>query len=74
MKDSKLFAVNIKDILKGLLMAVLTPSVLVIQQSIELGSFVFNWHQIALAAVAGGVAYLVKNFFTPPTVKEEVKP
>lgn len=71
MKDSKLFSVNIKDLLKGLVMAVLTPCVLIIQQSLEAGSFTFNWHQIAMAAVAGGTAYLVKNYFTSPTIKVE---
>lgn len=71
MKDSKLFAVNIKDLLKGLVMAVLTPAVFVLQQSVEAGTFTFNWHQVALASVAGGFGYLIKNFFSAPTVKAE---
>ena len=65
MKSSKLFSINISDILKGLLMAVLTPAVYIIQSSLEAGEWSFNWHNIAMAAVAGGVGYLVKNFFTP---------
>lgn len=73
MKDSKLFSVNIKDILKGLLMAVLTPAVYIIQTSLEAGSLTFNWHQIGLAAVAGGFAYLVKNFFTAPDLRANDK-
>jgi hypothetical protein len=62
--ESKLGKLDIKDIVKGLVMAVLTPAVFVLQQSIEAGTFTFNWHQVALAAVAGGFGYLIKNFFT----------
>lgn len=72
MKESKFLALNWRDIVKGLLMAILTPCVLIIQQSAESGTMTFNWHQITMAAIAGGIAYLVKNFFTVP--KEEPKP
>lgn len=65
---SDFLKLNINDILKGLLMAVLTPVVVIIQQSLEAGVFVFDWKSIGLAALSGGVAYLVKNFFT--TAKE----
>ena len=67
MNQSNFLSLNWKDILKGLLMAILTPVVLIIEQSLEAGSITFNWKQIGLAAIAGGFAYLVKNFFTPPT-------
>ena len=67
MNESKLFSVNTKDILKGLLMAILTPAVFILQQSLEAGSLKIDWHTVLLASVAGGVGYLVKNFFTPPT-------
>lgn len=52
-------------------MAVLTPAVFIIQQSVELGSLVFNWHEIGMAAIAGGIGYLIKNWFTAPS--QEVK-
>jgi hypothetical protein len=61
---SDFLKLNLNDIFKGLLMAVLTPVVVVIQQSLEAGVFVFDWKSIGLAALSGGVAYLVKNFFT----------
>lgn len=61
---SDFLKLNLNDILKGLLMAVLTPVVVIIQQSLEAGVFVFDWKSIGLAALSGGVAYLVKNFFT----------
>lgn len=69
MKDSNFLSLNWKDILKGLLMAILTPAAWVIQQSLDAGTFVLNWKQIAMAAVAGGLSYLVKNFLTIPTQK-----
>lgn len=56
-----------RDLLRGLLMAVLTPVLVIVQQSIEGGELVFNWKAIGIAAVAGGVAYLIKNLFTPKT-------
>ena len=67
MKQSNFLSLNWPDILKGLLMSVLTPRVLVIQQWIAAGVLTLNWKQIGLAAASGGIAYLIKNFFTPPT-------
>ncbi len=51
--------------LKGLLMAVITPVLFLIQQTIETGSFKFNWQTIGMTAVAGGLGYIAKNFLTP---------
>jgi hypothetical protein len=65
MKTSKFLNLDLADILKGLLMAILTPAVVIIQKSLELGILTFEWKSIAVASVAGGFAYLVKNFFTP---------
>ena len=62
---NKQFGINFSDILKGLVMAVLTPAAFVVQQSIQLGSLVFDWKTIGMAAVGGGLAYLVKNFLSP---------
>ena len=64
MKKSAFLSLDFKDLVKGLLMAILTPALLIVQQSLELGSLTFNWKQIAMASIAGAVAYLVKNFLT----------
>lgn len=61
---SDLFTLNWKDFLKGLVIAILTPAVLIIQQSIDLQVWTFNWKQISMAAIAGAVAYLLKNMLT----------
>lgn len=69
---SKQFSLKMRDVLRGLIMAILTPAVLIIQQSVEAGILTFNWHSIAMASVAGGLAYLVKNFLEPTKVIEKV--
>ncbi len=66
MKESKFFSLNWRDVAKGFLMAVLTPVVVIIQQSLEAGIFILDWKSIGLSAIGGGVAYLAKNFFTKP--------
>lgn len=65
MNNSNFLSLNWADFGKGLIMAILTPVFVVVQQSLELGELTFNWKSIGLAAIAGGVAYLVKNLFTP---------
>lgn len=68
---SKLFTLNTKDFLKGLVMAVLVPAVLIIQQSLDSGELVLNWKAILMASISGALAYLMKNFFTNEEVKRE---
>ncbi len=66
MTTSKLFSLNTQDFLKGILMAVLVPVMTIITQSLQAGNLTFDWKAIGIAAIAGFVAYLTKNFFTPP--------
>lgn len=65
MKTSKFLALDWADIFKGLLMAILTPAIVIIQQSLDLGILTFEWKSIVTASIGGGLAYLLKNFFTP---------
>ena len=67
---SKQFTLEWRDILKGFLMAVLTPAIVIFQQSLDAGQLIFNWKAIGMAAVGGGFAYLVKNFLEPSKVIE----
>ena len=69
---SKQGTLAMSDIVRGLIMAVLTPAVLILQQSLESGILTFNWKEIAMASVAGGLAYLVKNFFEPTKTIERL--
>ena len=64
MKTSNFLRLDWRDLVKGLLMAILTPSVVVIQQSLDLGVLTFDLKSIGLAALSGGLAYLVKNLLT----------
>jgi hypothetical protein len=61
---SKFLRLDYRDLAKGLLIAVLTPALLVIQQSLSEGHLVFNWSNILAVALAGGLSYLIKNFFS----------
>lgn len=61
---SKLFTLNVQDWIKGLLVAVLGAVVSVIETSITAGSFDFDWQGIWKVALAAGLAYLSKQFFT----------
>lgn len=66
---SKRFSLAGRDWLRALLMAVLTPVLFIVQQTVERGELVFNWKAIATAAIAGGVAYIIKNgLIEPPKV------
>lgn len=63
--EKKQFRLDYRDILKGLLMAMIVPILIIVQSSLDQGHLEFNWKNIGIAAVAGGVSYLIKNFFTP---------
>ena len=71
MNQSKKYSLNWQDLAKGLLIAILTPVIVIIQQSIQAGSLTFNWQQLGMAAVGGLIAYLTKNFFTAPDLNTQ---
>jgi hypothetical protein len=62
--NSKLFRLNILDFLKGLLMAILVPALIVIQTSLEAGQLTLDWKIIATTSLAGGIGYLLKNLLS----------
>lgn len=67
MQTSSFLTLNWTDLGKGLLVAVGGAVVAAIESTVQAGSLTFNWQQISLTALAAGVAYLGKNFFTPAT-------
>jgi len=67
------FSLQARDFVKGLLLAVITSVLVVVQSTIETGSLKFNWQQIGMVAIGSIVAYLVKNFFSVPTVTTTYK-
>jgi uncharacterized membrane protein len=65
---SKQGSLKWRDIFRGLIMAVLTPVLVIVQQSLDKGEITFNWKFIAISAIAGGVGYLIKNILEPAKV------
>lgn len=65
---SKQFSLQLRDWVRGLVIAALTPVFVIIQQSLDAGELTFNFKAIGMAALAGGLAYIVKNFLEPTKV------
>lgn len=65
MKTSPLFKLNWLDAGKGLLVAVGGAVITLVQNSLQSGSLTFDWKAIGSVALAAGLSYLAKNFFTP---------
>ncbi|MGN6180568.1 MAG: hypothetical protein ACTHNW_15390 [Mucilaginibacter sp.] len=65
MKTSSLFKLDFYDIAKGTAVAVGGAVIAGIENTVQAGSLTINWKQIGLTALAAGLAYLTKNFFTP---------
>ena len=60
-------SLNIRDLLKGFVMAVIVPALLAIQQSLVAGELTINWKALGITAVVSFIGYLIKNFFTDDT-------
>jgi len=69
---SKQFSLKWRDAVRGLIIAVLTPAIVIIEQSLQAGVFVFDLKTIGMAAVGGGLAYLAKNFLEPTKTIERI--
>lgn len=65
---SEKYTIGWKDGLRALLIAVISPVLLAVQQSISAGELELNWQQLGLTAISAAIAYLIKNFFTPSEV------
>jgi len=75
METSPLFKLDLYDIAKGILVAVGGAVVATIENTVQAGSLTFNWKQLGLTALAAGLAYLTKNFFTSAqTITKASKP
>lgn len=68
MKTSNLFNLDLRDLAKGLVVATGGAAIAAIQSSLQAGSINFNWKSIGLTALAAGISYLAKNFFTPAQI------
>lgn len=57
-----------RDFIKALIVAAISPVLPIILDSINAGVFEFNWRHIWQVAAGSGLAYLIKNIFTPSRV------
>lgn len=62
------FSLNARDFLKGALLAVLTPVVTILIQTLQSGSLTFDWKAIGITALSTFLAYIVKNFLAPSQI------
>lgn len=60
---SKFGKLTLKDILKGLITAVLSSIAIGVQQSLTTGD-ALNGHTVLMTGAAAGVGYVVKNLLT----------
>jgi hypothetical protein len=62
---SKKFNLKAPDWLKAFIVAAISPVIPIILQSLNAGTFTLDWKTIGTTALASGLAYLAKNFFSP---------
>lgn len=74
MKTSNLFNLDFKDLTKGLIVAAGGAAIAAVQNSLQAASLTFNWKAIGLTALAAGLSYLTKNFFTPAQIVQNAGP
>lgn len=73
---SNFLSLNLADLAKGFIMAVITTALGMILVILESGGFpnTQEWTSIGKAALIAGVGYLLKNLFTPPPATVIIDP
>jgi hypothetical protein len=64
MQNSGLFKINVWDLTKGLIVAILASVLVLVKDTLSGGSLNFDWASIAQSGLLSAVAYLLKNLFT----------
>lgn len=62
---SSFLSIDFKDALKGIIVAVGAAVFALVAESVSKGEFTFDFTAIWHTAVAAGIAYIGKQFFTP---------
>lgn len=65
---NKQLSLNWRDVLKGGVVAAISPVFTIIIQSLQAGDLAFNWKSIANVAIISFLTYISKNFFANPSV------
>ena len=63
MNKSKFLSLNAHDFIKGSIVAVLTPTLVLIQEVLSDGLFDLDTKKLLAVGLSGFAAYLLKNFF-----------
>jgi len=65
-KFTELWTIKLSDFERGLIIAILTTPLTIIYDTVTATPMVltFDWKKILGAAIAGGIAYMLKNFVT----------
>ena len=59
-----LWTIKMSDWQRGFVVAILTTPITLALDSVNTGSLVFDWKKILAGALAGGLAYVLKNLIT----------
>ena len=62
--NSTFLNINLNDLGKGLILAVLTSVLTVIYTTVQAGNLTFDWSLIASTALTSALGYLLKNLLT----------
>lgn len=63
-QTSTRFTLQVRDFLKGAVVAVVTPVLTFLLDSLSADQFVFNEKKLYIVAISAFIAYLLKNYFT----------
>lgn len=61
-------ALNWRDLLKGSVIAAISPVFTIIIQSLQADGFIVNWKSILNVAIISFLTYISKNVFSAPSV------
>jgi len=62
--NSSFLNIDLKDLGKGLIVAVLTSVLTIVYNTVEAGSLTFDWKVILTTGITTGLSYLLKNLLT----------
>lgn len=61
---TKLWTLKLSDLQRGLIVAIFTAPIGIVYDWATMENFQLNWRSLVKGAVAGGLAYISKNFLT----------
>lgn len=62
---SKRWTLNVRDLLRGLLLSVISGVLTALLPLLQEPDFIFKWKTIGIVAATTGISYLLKNWISP---------